>query len=296
MCAATLYLRPSTLPLVAGALVLTLIGVVTMLRGLPRRRGLLTGLAATAVCGALVLPWSVAASVALGGRVVTTTTAPLSLGVAFGNVHKLCFGHCPPGNIWINATRYSRAVAAVSGESETEVQRSMAEYALQEVTPHSYASAVLDDARRYLVEENGFEERFSPDRSAFEGTSRLALLTTSVLYRSAMVLWAVALLVVVRRSFRGQLVSLLVKLFSGALLLQPFVHICSGRYWPTLAPLFAVGIALLLSLLPQRLRGGSWDVALPGADELGARPLIWAQGVAAAVAVLVVLALVVLGA
>ena len=39
-----------------------------------------------------------------------------------------------------------------------------------------------------------------------------------------------------------------------ALLLQPFVHVCSPRYWPVFAPLFAIGLGLAVQLARERGR------------------------------------------
>jgi hypothetical protein len=96
----TLYLRSSALPLVVGLLALVAIGIVVLLRGKSRWRGVLVWILAATTFGALLLPWSVAASRTLGDRVLTTTTLPLSEAVAFGDTDELCFGPCNPGNIW----------------------------------------------------------------------------------------------------------------------------------------------------------------------------------------------------
>lgn len=294
LCATTLYIRSSALPLVVGTIVLVALGALTLLRGAARRRGVLAATVAAAILAGLLLPWSFVASRTLDGSVLTTTTTPMSLAVTFGEEDELCFGPCPPGNVWRYTVRYSRAVAAMSGQSELEVQQAMSDYALRNVTPRSYASDVLDNAGRYLLDENHFAGRFRVDQAPAP-FGEIVRQSTSVLYRSAMVIWVVALLVVARRSFRRQVESLLVKLFSGALLLQPLVHISTGRYWPSLAPLFAISIALLVGLLLSRLRRDSRDQPVADGDAPGVRALVWAQGVLVVLAAAVVAALVVLG-
>ena len=249
---ATLNLRSSALPLVLGLFALVLLGLVFLLRGRrPRLRALASLAVAVAVFVGLLLPWSIAASRTLGDRVVTTTTVPLSLAVAFGDVDELCFGPCDPGNIWVGSVRYSREVARVTGVSELEVQQEMSDYALRDTTRSGYATGVLDDLNRYLLQPAGFEEVFRGGAEAPDDFSDVVIWTTRIAYFAMMAFALWALLMATRASFDAQITSLLVKLTGAALLIQPFVHICSPRYWPVFAPLFAIALGLLVQVVRE---------------------------------------------
>ncbi|WP_182526176.1 hypothetical protein [Nocardioides dongkuii] len=249
-CAVTLYLRSNTLPLVVGLLGLVLLGALAWLRGPARRRGVLAGVVAGAVLLGLLLPWSYAASRTLGDRVVTTSTVPLSLAVAFGDVDRLCFGPCPEGNIWVSAVDYSREVGRGLGVSELEVQRRMSEYALEGATAHSVAADIEGNVGRYVLDPGGFESRFRTFRTPPDGWSTVVTRSTEVSYFLVLALAVVGLLVVVRRSVREQLLSLVASLALAATMVQPFVHISTSRYWPTFAPLL-----MLLAVLAVRTLG-----------------------------------------
>ncbi len=135
LAAAALYLRSSTFPLVLGMLVLLALGAVLLARRGSRRRVALGVVAAGGVFAFLLAPWSLGASEVLGGRVVTTSTVPVSTAVAFGDVDRICFGPCGDSNIWFASARYSQEVARATGVSELVVQRQMSDYALQPATP-----------------------------------------------------------------------------------------------------------------------------------------------------------------
>jgi hypothetical protein len=250
---ATLYLRSSALPLVVGLMVVTVIGLFVFLRSELRRRSV--GFVATtvAVFVAVLLPWSVAASKALDDRVVTTSTVPLSMAVAFGDPDRLCFGSCDRGSVFINGVNYSRQVAAVTGRSELEIQQEMSAYAREGVTTREYANAVLDNARRYLAQPNQFERRFrEPGRASPDLVSDLVRGVTNVGYFTLLAAGAALMLLVTRQSLQAQLLSVLLKLVAFALLLQPLVHVGTGRYWTSFAPMLAVGAVLLAELALAR--------------------------------------------
>ena len=275
LCIATLYVRSSALPLVGGLLGLVFLGSVLALRGRERRHAIASWGCAVLAFGALLLPWSYAASRALDGRVVTTSTVPISVAVAFGDPDDLCFGPCDNGNIWFSMVRYSRQVARATGASELTVQKQMSTYALRDATPHTFARAVLADTHRYVFEPSGFEAVFrNPPGSAPDSTSAVTRWVTDGLYFAFLAVAAVGLLLVRRRRFEDQVLSILVKLMGAALLLQPFLHICSPRYWPVFTPLMAIAAILVV----QTFRGHSVE---PAGSPLASRTvttwLIWIQ-------------------
>ncbi len=262
----TLYLRSSALPLVGGLLGLTLVGIIAFSHARSRRRALTTWVVALAVFAALLMPWSIAVSRTFGSRVITTTTVPLSLAVAFGDPGRACFGPCDPGNIWFHMVRYSRQVAAATGGNELEVQKHMSSYALRGVTPHSYAVDVAADANRYLLQPSGFEVIFrDPPGSAPDVTTALTRWATDALYFLVLALSAVGIFTVVRRDVADQVLSLLLKLAGAALVLQPFLHISSPRYWPVLAPMMAALAVFSMSTILERRRAVARGVPLPSA-------------------------------
>ncbi|GAA1963034.1 hypothetical protein GCM10009798_23560 [Nocardioides panacihumi] len=283
LAAGLLYLRSSSLPASLGALALLLVGTLLLGRA-TWRRSLVAAALACVVFVALLAPWSVTASHYLGARVVTTTTLPLSRAVAFGHVDDVCFGPCPPGSIWTSSIRYSRGIAALTGQSEVDVQREMSAYALRDSDLRSWIAQVRGDFGRFVFKPGGFARRFEARPAPPADSTHIRLVTwpTVVLYGALLVAFALALLVVVRRGVRDQLALLLLKLFGAAALVQPFVHISSGRYWPSFAPLLAVMAAVLL------------DLARPGRRaEPGLRILTVAQalvtGLVAVVAAVVLL-------
>lgn len=296
LCTVILYLRSSALPLVAGVFALALVAILLLLTGPRRRRGVAFLGVAVAVFAAVLAPWSVAASKTLGAPVLTTTTVPISLAFTFGDRDKMCFGPCDAGkNGWFGAVRYSRQLARLTGTSELDVQKQMSAYALSDLTPHSYAEDVAGDFGRYLLRPTVFEKKFRPVQHRPDSVSRLIIVSTSLVYFGFLAVAAAAILMVVRSSFRAQVLSTLLKLFAGALLLQPFVHVSSGRYWPVLAPLMAVSAVLLLETVRDRRRRGG-AVAEPGSDSALAatRPLVWVQACLSGAFVLVAVALAVL--
>jgi hypothetical protein len=251
----TLYLRSSAVPLVMGVLALAALAVACRTRG----RRLVRSLAALAVAGAVVLallaPWSYAASRSFGERVTTTTTMPISVAYAFGDRENVCFGPCPGSNPWFGMYRYSMTVAEQTDLSHLEVQRQMRDWALRDVTPASYAAQVLDNFGRYVFQPAAYETAFRPeDQPPVTTLDQFVVKATQVTYFAGLAL-AVLGLVWVRPVGRDrQVVALLASLLTATLMAQPFVHICTGRYWPAFAPLLGLAAA---GLLAPRDRAGS---------------------------------------
>jgi hypothetical protein len=248
-----LYLRSSTFPLVLGVLGLALVALLWVLRGTTLLRALAAWATALAVFVVLLAPWSLAASTVLGGRVITTTTVPISMAVAFGDPQELCFGPCPGDNIWVDSVTYSRARAAREGKGELAVQKEMSDHALRHLTPKRYATGVLRDTDNYLMSPAGFEPFFRPPDSPPGTVTTLVDATTTGAYFLFLALTVVSLLTVCRRPLDRQVPNLLLKLMLAALMVQPFVHPCSPRYWPVFAPLMALSAAMLV---PRRTSGG----------------------------------------
>lgn len=253
---AALYLRGSTLPLLAVLLGAVVAAVVWLLRGRERRRGLAAVLLAAGVFVALLLPWSVGASTAMHSRVVTTTSVPLGLGNTFGDSGNFCFGPCDADStFWVAPVRYAREVSRATGLSEADVLHQMASYALRDVTPHSYARDVVRDFHNYVHEPGAYAKFLHPPN--VPGGAELAFIkvTTLVLFWGAVAVGGVTgLLLITRRSYDAQVLSIAVKLVMGGLLLQPFVHVAGSRYWPTLAPTAILALVLAGWLVATRRR------------------------------------------
>jgi hypothetical protein len=214
------------------------------------------------------------------------------MAVTFGDRDRICFGPCDPGNLWIRAVRYSREVARITGSSEVQVQKEMSDYALTGLTTHEYAADVLADMGRYLLEPTAFEARFHPSRPSPTAAWTAVARSSEVIYFAFLAAMTMVMLLVARTSFRTQVVSILLKLFMAAMLIQPFVHISSGRYWPVFAPLFGLAAALLAVWV--RERGRPRD-STPAPDA-AVSALVWVQAVLAAGFVVVLASLWVLSA
>lgn len=261
LATAVLYLRSSTLPLIAFLFAALLLVAI---RFLPRGRlkpAILGLFAAGSLFVILLSPWSLAASTVLRAPVLTTTSVPLSLGITFGDTRKLCYGPCPRGEIWLTSVRYSREIANATGRSSLDIQKAMSLHARSGVTEQAYAAQVVSNFDRYLLRPASFVSRFMPAN----GSSIRAFIETStrLLYYLGMLALAVAMLAVFRKSFESQAMNLLIKLFSLSLLLQPFVHISHGRYWPVFAPLFGLALGMLAMQAPM-VRGFLTDDASSG--------------------------------
>lgn len=306
------YARSSTVLIVVATGVVLALGSVLLLHGRDRLRGLAALAVAGAAFGAVLAPWSVLASTTLDARVITTTTVPLVTANTFGDRDRVCFGPCDPivnlgqptGSIWFPPMQYAREVARATGRSEVEVQQQMSAYARSDETVHSYAHDVLGNAGRYFRAPASYSRFLMPADSRHGVVHTLVVILTGALGGLVLLGGVLAMLAVFRRSVETQVVSLLVTLSLGALLTQPFVHLCSARYWTTAAPVAALGLALLLQTADAR-RALPFFTAAPatlGRAAPGLVPdltlrkwLVVAQFVLAVGAVLVTAAVLVLG-
>ncbi|MCZ4500179.1 MAG: hypothetical protein JWQ74_2734 [Marmoricola sp.] len=306
------YARSSTVLIVIATGVVLALGSVLLLRGRDRWRAAGALALAAAAFGAVLAPWSVFASTTLDARVITTTTVPLVTANTFGDRDRVCFGPCDPivnlgqptGSIWFPPMQYAREVARATGRSEVEVQQQMSAYARTDETVYSYAEDVLGNAGRYFRAPASYSRFLMPSDSRHGVVHTLVVLLTDALGGLVLLGGVLAMLAVVRRTVETQVVSLLVTLSLGALLTQPFVHLCSARYWTTAAPVAALGVALLIQMADARRALPRFTAApatmgtpAPGhVPDLTIRKwLVVAQFVLAAGAVLVTAAVVVLG-
>lgn len=264
-----LYLRSSSSPLVALALTVMATTVLVLLRGRARLRGLVSVAVAVAVVAVVLAPWSVAASRTFDQRVLTTTSVPLSLAVAFGHPDEICYGPCPGDDVWSGAVRYSREVAVRTGLGELQVQSDMSRYARHGLTLHGYAHDVLGDFGRYLFEPSAISARFRTGR--VDQPLAVAVVVTDAVYGAGLValaLLAVGLTAALARRRSGstyddQVLGLLVTLVAAALMVQPFLHPSHGRYWPVFAPLLGLAAALLVGALRPRSEGSESPTPQP---------------------------------
>ena len=245
LLAIALYLRSSALPMVAGLLALAALAVIIRTRGSERTRSLVACCLAAVVFGACLLPWSYAASRSLDHRVVTTTTVPLSMAYTFGHRDQLCFGPCRPGNVWFESARYSAVVAQQTHTNWLVVQKQSSDYALRDLTASSYARQVYDDLGRYVLQPSGFVFAFRPLGSPPDIVTHVVSWSSNVLYFAALALAAMVALVGRRIPRTSQVVVLLASVLTAALMTQPFVHVCTPRYWPVFAPLLGLAVASL---------------------------------------------------
>jgi len=302
----SLYLRGSTMPLLGGLAVAVWLAVLWLLRGRERRRALGALVVSAVVFAALLLPWSLGASHALGSRVVTTSSVPLGLGNTFGDRDRMCFGPCDPDStLWFGPVRYSREVARATGLGELDVQSRMAAYALHGLTPHHYADQVVADFQNYLRDPADYAYYLhNPSGRDYDQLDHITTWTER-LFWPVIVGGAGLLLLVTRRSYDAQLLSIGGKLLLGGLLLQPFVHVAGARYWPTAAPVGGLGLALLVGLVltwrptgepaaERTAEGAAEDAA--ATSRPASRVLTWVQGLLTAGVVLVAAALAVLSA
>lgn len=247
---AVLYLRSSTSVLLAALGVATLVIAMVLLRGRMRWRALGSAGLAGVVFVLLLTPWSVSASNALGGRVITTTTVPTVMANTFGDRGELCFGHCDPGSTqWFRPLRYAREVGRATDTSEVEVLKVMSDYALRDLTLGHYLDQVVHNLGAYALQPNNFTGYLEPPegRSGFGEAAELAAdVVTWILYVPLVLIGAISLLFHARRSIEARILDVVTKLALGALLVQPFVHIAGARYWTTAGPIFAIAGASFL--------------------------------------------------
>lgn len=237
------YLRSSAALAVAAVAVTAVVLLVVELR----RAAALPVVAAGLAFVALLVPWSISASLTLDDRVVTTTSVPTSLANTFGDRAEVCFGPCDPGStVWFAPVRYAREVARATGEGEVSVLDEMSAHAREDVTARGYARDVLDNFDRYR-RIDGFGSLLKPpdaphDQGFWQWVARDLSLK---IFGPVSWLVAAALLVVSRRRHSDQVVAVLVKIGLLALLTQPFVHLAGSRYWTTAGALGGLAVVLL---------------------------------------------------
>ncbi|KAA1421826.1 hypothetical protein F0U44_06030 [Nocardioides humilatus] len=240
---AVVYLRSSASLAVAAMAVTAVVLLVSRLR----RAALLPVLAAGLAFVALLVPWSLSASLTLHDRVVTTTSVPTSLANTFGDRAEVCFGPCDPGStVWFAPVRYAREVSRATGEGEVSVLDEMSDHAREEVTAHGYARDVVDNFDRYR-RIDGFGSLLKPpdaphDQGFWQWVARDLSLR---IFGPVSWLVVAALLVVSRRRYSDQVVAVLVKVGLLALLTQPFVHLAGSRYWTTAGALGGLAVVVL---------------------------------------------------
>lgn len=257
---AVVYARSSTSLLVVGMGVVLGVTALLLLRDRVRLRAVGSFALAAVTFLAILAPWSVFASKTLDARVLTTTTVPIVMANTFGDRDRVCFSPCDPvqdpgsirGNIWFPPMQYSREVARATGESEVLVEKQMWTYTRPSVSARSYAEDVIDNFGRYAGIPASFARLLIP-ADAEGGPAYWAIVIGTYAGWGALFLGGGALLlVVVRRSRDHQVISLVTTLALGSLFTQPFVHVGTGRYWTTAAPLLAIALGLLVVLLDAR--------------------------------------------
>jgi hypothetical protein len=227
----------------------------------------------------LLAPWSLTASYVLGDPVVTTPKLPLAVAKTFGDRGKLCFGKCPSGNIHHVAVEYSREYAQEHGISEVEAQKRMAGYALNGVETGDYLRQVRRNYESFLLTPSRFSERFIEESklrftdSRENGIVWIANTLTVVTYFPLLGALVAANLLVVFKLPRLQVFSLIVKMLTLCLLIQPFFQSSHPRYWIGIAPLMSFSAILLGNVVAGRYgRGpGNWKAGAGGSWDDGSR-------------------------
>ncbi len=211
-----------------------------------------TYVAAGAAFFAVLLPWSLAASASLDARVLTTVSVPTVRANTFGDPDEICLGECDPGSsIWFSPLRYSREQGRATGVSEVEIADEMSAYALKDLTSTSYARDVVINTGRQFGKPARFATLLRWEGAPYDLVPLTEVLTYATLYPMLLAM-LVLLGLVTRRSLDEQLQLVLLKLGVISLMAQPFVHLGGPRYWPTLAPLLGIGVALAWTLRRQR--------------------------------------------
>jgi hypothetical protein len=133
----------------------------------------------------------------------------------------------------------------------------MADYALKDVTLSSYADSVLKDFHRYALQPADIQGMIWLDADEHPVARTLSVIVTNVLYFAALIAGAVAFLWPRRLAASHQVVVLLTSLLTAALMIQPFVHVCTARYWPVFLPLLSLA-AMTLTVRPDAVRSSVW--------------------------------------
>ncbi len=312
---AAVYARSSTSLLVVGMGLVLGLTALLLLRGRVRIQAVLSFTLAGITFLAILAPWSVFASRTMDARVLTTTTVPIVLANTFGDRDRVCFSPCDPvqdpgsirGNIWFPPMQYSREVARATGESEVLVEKQMWTYTRPSVSAQSFTHDVIGNFWRYAGVPASFVRLLTPDQADGGFLSWTIVIGTYLGWGILFLGGGALLLTVVRRSTDHQVISLVTTLALGSLFTQPFVHVGTGRYWTTAAPLLAVALGLLVVLVDARrtnprFSGGSATMSPPISPDTSAVPesvvnrwLTVAQAVLAAATLLTVAAVLVLG-
>lgn len=244
---AVLYLRSSTSIVLAGLGTITLLAALVLLKGAQRWRAVGAAGLSGVVFVVLLAPWSIAASDALGDRVVTTTTVPISLANTFGDREQVCFGKCDPDSfLWFRPLRYAREVGRATDTSEVEVEKQMSDYALRDLDRQHYARQTWWNMGSYFFVPANFAHYLTPPggRGPVGKVGEVAIFATTYLYYVPwLVLMLISMLFVQLRSLEAQILDTLTKISLMMLFVQPFVHVAGSRYWTTAGPLFMVAAA-----------------------------------------------------
>lgn len=243
-----LYLRGPTL-LVALAIdgALLVLALTT-----PARRWLGRLLLAALVLPLALSPWSLAASHHFDARVITTTNVPLVLADGFGDHAVMCRGPCPTGvggDIW-PAWHWAQAEAARTGEHPFIIERQIMARAMAGVTPREYLATVRENAGRFLIDPGAIfrtqlTRAFAIPPGWREPFYHLLLALTLALYVPFMLALLLGNLLPLGRRNDDRIMTLALKAVTACLLVQPFVHKSSARYWTALAPLASLAAILL---------------------------------------------------
>lgn len=209
----------------------------------------------------MIAPWSLTATSQLNAPVLLTTTLPISFAVTFGDRSKICFGECPEienKSIWYEATRFSQFHAARTGSNEYEVQRRMAKLTLENLKLRQYLTMVSKNFQNYVLTPHGFNRRFIYLNELVPVNLRLYVQTVfqylgNSIYFVFFTGWMAANLILIRNNVLEQIASLMIKMFTLCLFLQPFIHVSHPRYWVTFAPLMAIGTMYLVSIIRSEI-------------------------------------------
>ena len=263
--ALSLYVRGPQLLIVVGVHAVLLLALLC--GNMPRLAAGLrigTGLAAVAL---MLAPWSVLVSRHFQTPVLTTTNVPLVLADSFGNPARTCFGPCGAGyDIW-PAWHFAHNLAARTGQNELAVQRQMMKSSLSGLTLRTYLQKVRTHFTEFLFDPSGVADQFMRFSYAVPRLLRSPIFSTIavltwLIYLPFLLALLIANMLVFRRSANTQLQSLLIKVATACMFLQPFVHKAGPRYWVTFAPLMAWSAALIvLEFLPEEARASA-----PGID------------------------------
>jgi hypothetical protein len=288
------YMRGPTL-LVVVALHVALACLVIVagpIRVSLKRLGLLG--AGTFLFATLLLPWNVASRHVLGETVAVTTTIPLAMAGTFGRLERVCAAPCTAQSFWAS----SRVEARRRGVTELEVQREWARTALEGLTLAHYTTVVREHFTTFLFQPTGYARAYVltsyrlPARYR-EPVAALSDWVTIPLHFTFLLAFVLANAVVVRRDPYLLVMSVLIKLMTACIMVQPFIQISHARYWPQFAPLMGLCAAFLMNWWRVR-RQGSADPSDSVVAPRVTRVLVGVQCAYVSVAAIIILALLVI--